>query len=84
MLFRSETRCLGEEDHVCGHEQTWYPPLTSLASKSAVYTVEHQVKRTLLDKEWHDRDSRSAFLGKVDLDSPPPEKRVDPDEVAAR
>lgn len=83
-LVKIETRCLCDDDKVCGHEDTYYPPLTGLAEKLPAYTVEHTVKKTLLDREWDDRDSRSAFLGKFELDSPPAEKTVDPAEVVAR
>ena len=83
-VARIETRCLCDEDKVCGHEDTFYPPLTTLSEKRPVFTVEHAVKGTLLQREWTDRDSRSAFLGKFELASPPPEKRVNPDEVVAR
>ncbi len=83
-IARIETRCLCDEDRVCGHEETFYPPLTSLSEKRPVFTVEHVVKMTLLLREWTDRESRSAFLGRFELASPPPEKRVDPDEVVAR
>lgn len=83
-IARIETRCLHDEDKVCGHEDTYYPPLTSLAEKHAVYTVEHSVKGTLLALDWIDRDSRSAFLGKFEFESVEPMKTVDPDEIRAR
>jgi len=84
-IARIETRCLHEEDKVCGHEETFYPPLVgALSDKHAVFTVEHQVKGTLLDLSWTDRDSRSAFLGKFEIESAAPPRTVDPDEVKAR
>ncbi len=83
-IARIETRCLHAEDKVCGHEETYYPPLVGLAQKHAVYTVEHSVKGTLLDLAWIDRDSHSAFLGKFELESPAAPRTVDPDEVKAR
>ncbi|MBL8840921.1 MAG: DUF1326 domain-containing protein [Planctomycetes bacterium] len=83
-IAKIETRCLHAEDKVCGHEETYYPPLVSLADKHAVYTVEHAVKGTLLDLAWIDRDSRSAFLGKFELESPAAPRTVHPDEVKAR
>lgn len=84
-IARIETRCLHEEDKVCGHEETFYPPFVSaLSDKHAVYTVEHMVKGTLLDLSWTDRDSRSAFLGKFELETAAPPRTVDPDEVKAR
>lgn len=83
-IARIETRCLHAEDKVCGHEETYYPPMVPLADKHAVYTVVHSVQGTLLDLRWVDRDSRSAFLGKFDVESPPVRTTVDPSEVVAR
>lgn len=84
-IARIETRCLHQEDKVCGHEETYYPPLTgALSDKHAVYTVEHKLKGTLLELSWVDRDSRSAFLGKFELASAAAPRTVDPDEVKAR
>jgi hypothetical protein len=42
------------------------------------------VKGTLLELSWTDRDSRSAFLGKFELESAVPPKTVGHDEVRAR
>ncbi len=83
-IAKIETRCLHSTDKVCGHEETFYPPLVTLAEKHAVYTVEHSVKGTLLGLAWVDRDSRSSFLGKFELETPTPARTVHPDEVKAR
>jgi hypothetical protein len=84
-IARIETRCLKETDEVCGHEKTFYPPLVgALTDPHAVFTVEHKVKGTLLELSWTDRDSRSAFLGKFELESAVPPKTVGHDEVRAR
>jgi Protein of unknown function (DUF1326) len=84
-IARIETRCLHQEDQVCGHEETYYPPLTSaLSDKHAVYTVEHKVTGTLLGLTWVDRDSRSAFLGKFELESAMAPRTVDPEEIISR
>jgi hypothetical protein len=83
-IVKLETRCLHEDDKVCGHEDTYYQPFVGLTEKHPVYTVEHVVKRTLLDREWDDRDARSAFLGRFELRGPPAAKAVDPDEILAR
>lgn len=79
-----ETKCLDEKDHVCGHEETFYPPLHAMSEQLATHTVEHRVKGTLLAHEWTTRDTRSSFLGKFELQSPTAEKKVDPEEVVAR
>jgi hypothetical protein len=83
-LVKIETRCLVDDDKVCGHEDTYYPPLLELSEKHPAYTVEHTVKETLLLKSWSDPDSRSAFLGKFELTSPPAEKKVDESQILAR
>ncbi|MBM4013514.1 MAG: DUF1326 domain-containing protein [Planctomycetes bacterium] len=84
-IAQIETRCLKETDEVCGHEKTFYPPLvTALADKHAVFTVEHKVKGTLLELAWIDRDSRSAFLGKFEIETAVPPRTVGHDEVRAR
>lgn len=83
-VVRIETRCLCDDDHLCGHEDVFYPPLAPLAERLAVFTVEHKVGRTLLDRTFTDRDSASAFLGRFEIDSPRAGTAVDPDEVAAR
>jgi hypothetical protein len=82
-VVKVETKCLDDSDHVCGHEETYYPPLNALSESLAAHTVEHVVKGTLLSHEWADRDSRSSFVGKFELDSPAAEKKVDPDEIRA-
>lgn len=78
------TRCLGEKDEICGHEDTFYPPLMKLKDELPAFTLEHGVKGTLLNHEWTDRDSRSAFLGHFEVRSPAPALQVDPDGIRAR
>jgi len=41
------TRCLGEKDDICGHEDTFYPPLVTLKDSLPAFTVESGVKGTL-------------------------------------
>jgi hypothetical protein len=81
-VVKIETRCLGDNDKVCGHEDAYYPPLSDLNEKLPAYTVQHQVKRTLLEREWDDRESRSAFLGKFEFQSPRAAKKGQPTEIA--
>jgi len=83
-LVRIETRCLVDDDKVCGHENTYYPPLLELQDKHPAYTVEHTVKETLLLKSWSDPDARSSFIGKFELTSPPADKKVDESSVVSR
>jgi len=83
-VARIETRCLCDDDRVCGHEETFYPPLVRLSEKLPVFTLEHAVEGTLLGREWTDRETRSGFLGKFELEAPAAERTVDPDQVVAR
>jgi hypothetical protein len=78
------TRCLAHKDSICGHEDTFYPPLTTLKDALPAFTVESEVKGTLLAHDWIDRDSRSAFLGHFEIRSPAPALAVDPEGIRAK
>src|SRR5262245_46872531 len=75
------TRCLGEKDEICGHEESFYPPLVALKDSLPAYTIESGVKGTLLAHDWTDRDSRSAFLGHFEVRSLQPALAVDPEGI---
>jgi hypothetical protein len=83
-VARLSTRCLGETDDICGHEETFYPPLVALKDSLPAYTIESGVKGTLLAHEWTDRDSRSAFLGHFEARSLAPALAVDPEGIRAK
>lgn len=57
------TRCMHSDDHVCGNESTFYPPLTSGVDAIAALASENAYEGTLFQKTWNDRDSRGAFVG---------------------
>ena len=78
------TRCLAHKDSICGHEDTFYPPFVSLKDSLPAFTVESEVKGTLLAHDWVDRDSRSAFLGHFEVRSPAPALAVDPEGIRAK
>jgi hypothetical protein len=78
------TRCIGHKDEICGHESTYYPPLTTLKDSLPAFTVESEVKGTLLAHDWTDRDSRSAFLGHFEVRSPAPALAVDTEGIRAK
>ncbi len=78
------TRCLAHKDSVCGHEDTFYPPLTTLKDALPAFTIESEVKGTLLAHDWTDRDSRSAFLGHFEVRSPAPALEVDTEGIRAK
>ena len=60
----------------------YYPPLTTLKDSLPAFTVESEVKGTLLAHDWIDRDSRSAFLGHFEVRSPAPALAVDTEASA--
>ena len=63
-LVEIETRCLGTEDHVCGNEETFYPPLTKVDNAMPALTVEGSFKGHGLGVTWSDAGRRSAFLAR--------------------
>ena len=62
-LARIQTRALGDKDHLCGNESTYYPPLTELTHAMPAYTLSEEYRGSGLDMEWRINDKRSAFVG---------------------
>ncbi|MEX2140803.1 MAG: DUF1326 domain-containing protein [Pirellulales bacterium] len=62
-LVEIETRCLGGDDHVCGNEELYYPPLTKVAGARAAYTVAGAFRGEGLDTQFNEANRRSAYLG---------------------
>jgi hypothetical protein len=62
-LARIQTRALGDKDHLCGGESTYYPPLTELSHAMPAYTLSEEYRGSGLDMEWRINDKRSAFVG---------------------
>ena len=58
-----QTRSLGEHDHVCGNEETYYPPLTKTTHAMAAVAVTDAYKGPGLDTSWDLHGKRSAFVG---------------------
>jgi hypothetical protein len=58
-----ETRAIGDKDHMCGNESTWYPPLTKLAHAMPAVTVQHSFQGDGLGTKWSSPDKRSSFVG---------------------
>lgn len=56
------TRCLGSEDHVCGHEEPFYPPLTEVFGAYPVATSYASFADASLDLSWQTVETRGAFL----------------------
>lgn len=61
-LVEIATRCFGDQDHVCGNEETFYPPLTKVNGAIAAFTEVASFKGTGLDMTWQAAGTRSAFL----------------------
>jgi hypothetical protein len=57
------TRCLGAKDHLCGNEETFYPPLTDVAGAYPVFTELASFDGSGLNLTWSMVEKRSAFIG---------------------
>jgi hypothetical protein len=58
-----QTRSLGEKDHLCGNEVTYYPPLTQVAHSMPAVAVTDQYSGPGLGVSWDLHGKRSAFVG---------------------
>lgn len=58
-----ETRAIGENDHLCGNEDTFYPPLTETTHAMPAVAVTDQYRGKDLGAAWELHDKRSAFVG---------------------
>ncbi|MEP7342263.1 MAG: DUF1326 domain-containing protein, partial [Acidobacteriota bacterium] len=56
-------RSLTEKDKICGHEQTYYPPLTATTHTMPTAASLDQFKGEGLGVTWTLREKRSAFVG---------------------
>src|SRR5438105_72428 len=61
-LVEISTRCLGDKDHLCGNEDTFYPPLTEVTDAYPVFTEMAAFNGTGLNLTWELIGKRSAFL----------------------
>ena len=66
-LVEVSTRCLGGNDHLCGNEFTFYPPLTEVENALPAYTNVARFSGEGLGMTWTNLDRRSAFLGTFSL-----------------
>ena len=55
-------RSLTANDHICGNEEVYYPPLASTAHSMPAVASLDQFKGNGLGVEWTLRDKRSAFV----------------------
>jgi hypothetical protein len=58
-----ETRAIGEKDHLCGNESTFYPPLTETTHAMPAVAMTDEYRGNDLNVSWTLHDKRSAFVG---------------------
>ena len=58
-----QTRSLGDRDHVCGNESTFYPPLTQVSHSMPAVAVTDAYRGPGLGESWDTHGRRSAFIG---------------------
>ena len=61
-LIDISTRCFGDNDHVCGNEDIFYPPLTDVSEALPAYTEIAAFTGKGLNATWQFTGQRSAFL----------------------
>ncbi len=66
-LIDVTTRCLGGDDHLCGNEETFYPPLTDVQGAYPAFTEVASYTGDGLDLTWQLTGKRSAFIGSFSL-----------------
>jgi uncharacterized protein DUF1326 len=58
-----QTRSIGSQDHLCGNEVTFYPPLTQLAHSMPAVALTDTYSGPGLGVSWDFHGKRSAFVG---------------------
>jgi hypothetical protein len=58
-----QTRSINENDHLCGNESTFYPPLTQVSHAMPAVALTDTYSGKGLGKTWTLHDKRSAFVG---------------------
>jgi hypothetical protein len=61
-LVEIQTRCLGGNDHVCGNEEQFYPPLTPVNDARPAFTVAGMFRGPGLGTQFDEANRRSAYL----------------------
>jgi hypothetical protein len=59
-----QTRGINENDHLCGNEGTFYPPLTEVGHAMPAVAMTDKYKGNDLGTTWTLHDKRSAFVGR--------------------
>jgi hypothetical protein len=58
-----QTRSIGDKDHLCGNEVTFYPPLTEVAHSMPAVALTDSYRGPGLGVDWESHGKRSAFVG---------------------
>ncbi len=58
-----ETRAIGDKDHLCGNESTYYPPLTETTHAMPAVAMTDEFQGQGLNDTWTLHNKRSAFVG---------------------
>lgn len=58
-----QTRSIGDKDHLCGNEVTFYPPLTQTTHAMPAVASNDTYRGPGLAVEWESHGRRSAFVG---------------------
>jgi hypothetical protein len=58
-----QTRSIGDKDHLCGNEVTFYPPLTQMAHSMPAVALTDSYRGPGLGVSWDLHGKRSAFVG---------------------
>lgn len=66
-LAAVQTRPLMSKDHVCAHEEIFYPPLTKVGHSMPAFTIANSFKGKELGTTWSSPDKRSAFVADFQL-----------------
>ena len=62
-VARVETRAIGDNDHLCGNEDTLYQPLTQTTHAMPAVAMTDEYRGTDLHTSWTLHNKRSAFVG---------------------
>jgi hypothetical protein len=58
-----QTRSIDSQDHLCGNEVTFYPPLTELSHSMPAVALTDAYRGPGLGVDWESHGKRSAFVG---------------------
>jgi hypothetical protein len=58
-----QTRSIGSQDHLCGNEVTFYPPLTEVTHSMPAVALTDAYHGPGLGVDWESHGKRSAFVG---------------------